>query len=381
MAVFLYILYNKKKYIESGQIMTEKQINPTFRIFSSICIILVVAGHADFHIFDFGGMFPYYSFHVMAFLFISGYFYREESENDIPSYIKRKFRRLMLPYFVWNLFYGLLAAALHRLGFEIGEPVGFKTLLLDPFLNGHQFGYNYAAWFVPALFLIQILNIIMRKLLGFLHLKKEWLITTACFLAGIFTVWLSIHGHVWGYYKFPGRIFFMFPAYQFGYLYRKKLEKYDTLPNGIYFSILFIIQLILVMNCNGLSYSAVWCTGFANSPWIPYITAITGTAFWLRISKILEPLYGNLKYIRLIGENTYAVMVHHVLGFFLLNGCLYAISLFYTWAEAFDQTAFFTDIGYLYFPGNTHAFKWVYLLTGLGFSLFIQRVTRKLPLS
>ena len=107
MADCFFILYNIKKYVKSGKIMIEKQINTTFRILSSICILLVVAGHADFHIFDLGGMFPYYSFHVMAFLFISGYFYYEESEKDIISYIKRKMCKLMLPYLAWNFFYGL----------------------------------------------------------------------------------------------------------------------------------------------------------------------------------------------------------------------------------------------------------------------------------
>ena len=180
--------------------MIEKQINTTFRILSSICILLVVAGHADFHIFDLGGMFPYYSFHVMAFLFISGYFYYEESEKDIISYIKRKMCKLMLPYLAWNFFYGLVASVLHFFGFAIGGPINLKTLFLEPFLSGHQFGYNYASWFVPALFLIEILNICMRKILGFLHIKNEWFIASACFLAGIFTVWLSINGHVWGYF-------------------------------------------------------------------------------------------------------------------------------------------------------------------------------------
>ena len=143
-----------------------------------------------------------------------------------------------------------------------------------------------------------------------------------------------------GYYKFPGRILFMFPAYQLGYLYKKHLEKYDTLPNGLYFAILFLVQLIVVLSCNGLAYSAVWCTGFVNGPFIPYITCITGIAFWLRISKILAPLYNRLKYVRLIGENTYAIMMHHILGFLLLNAFLYAISVPGTLLEDFDRIAF-----------------------------------------
>lgn len=356
----------------------EKQTNNTFRIFSAICIVLVVAGHADFHIFDLGGMFPYYSFHVMAFLFISGYFYKESLEENILFYIKRKFLRLMLPYFLWNLFYGLLASALHRAGFSIGDNPSLKALFLDPFLGGHQFGYHFASWFVPALFLIEVLNICMRKTLALLRLKKEWLILFASLIAGMLTVWFAIGGHIWGYYKFPGRILFMFPVYQLGILYKKKLERHDSLPNKYYFPVLFILQLAIVLNCGGLAYSAVWCTGFVNGPVIPYLATITGIAFWLRISRILEPLSGRLKGLLFLGKSTYAVMMHHILGFMLLKAILYRLSPFFPSLHDFDHAAFLSDIGYIFLPNGSDAFKWVYLAAGIGFSLLMQHITDKI---
>ena len=46
--------------------------NKEFRILSAIGIILVVAGHLGYDVFDIGGLFPYYSFHVFIFLFVSG---------------------------------------------------------------------------------------------------------------------------------------------------------------------------------------------------------------------------------------------------------------------------------------------------------------------
>ena len=131
----------------------EKAINPTFRVLSAIAIVLVVAGHADFGIFDLGGLFPYYSFHVAVFAFISGYFYREQAQEAPFSYLKKKACRLLLPYFGWNLVYGLLVQVLRAKGFNIGSPIGIRTLLIEPFLGGHQFGLNFASWFVPMLFL------------------------------------------------------------------------------------------------------------------------------------------------------------------------------------------------------------------------------------
>ncbi len=352
--------------------LQEKKINGTFRILSAAGILLVVAGHADFHLFDLGGLFPYYSFHVAVFLFISGYFYTEEAEQGIGAYVKKKAQRLLLPYFVWNLFYGLFTAVLHGTGFTIGQKIGFRTLFLDPFLNGHQFGWNFPAWFVPALFLIEVLNVFMRKVLGWLHMKKEWLILFLCLLAGMLTVWFAIGGHVWGNYKFPGRILFMMPCYQMGCFYKNCLEKYDTLPDGIYFTGLLVLQLILVSCCGGLAYSTVWCTGFANGPAVPYLTTVTGIAFWLRIARRLEPALGNLPGTERIGGNTYAVMMHHIFGFFMVKGALCGIGAVTPWFHDFDRAAFLNDIGYIYVPGGVEAFKWVYIVAGIGVPLMIR---------
>jgi len=145
--------------------MEKKAVKPRFRILSALAIIFVVAGHADFGVFDVAGLFPYYSFHVGVFAFISGYFYKEENENDIKNYIIKKAKHLLLPYYIWNVIYGLFTTLLRNIGFGIGSEITLKTLLLDPFLGGHQYGLNFAAWFVPVLFLIEVMNVVMRKIL------------------------------------------------------------------------------------------------------------------------------------------------------------------------------------------------------------------------
>ncbi|TCL60318.1 fucose 4-O-acetylase-like acetyltransferase [Kineothrix alysoides] len=356
--------------------MEKKRENDAFRIFSAIGIILIVAGHADFHIFDLGGLFPYYSFHVAVFLFISGYFYDENDEVHIGAYIRRKALRLLVPYFLWNLFYGGLAAVLKHFGFIIGDGITFKTLFLDPFLTGHQFGYNFPAWFVPSLFLVEVINVCMRRVLTAIRLNKEYLIMAAVLLAGILTVWFAIGGHVWGYYKFPGRILFMLPAFELGQLYKKKLERKDTLSNGIYFSILLVIQLIVVFSCAGLAYSTVWCASFANGPVIPFVTMATGIAFWLRVSKMLSPLLPGMKGTRQIGTNTYGIMMHHVPAFFLVKGTFFALSVFTPWCADFDKPAFLTDVNYIYLLNGMDVSKWIYIAAGVVIPLAIGKMSK-----
>lgn len=356
-----------------GAASPDKQINTVFRVLSAFAILLVVAGHADFHILDMGGLFPYYSFHVTVFLFISGYFYEETAERETGAYLCRKAYRLLAPYFIWNLFYGLFATVLHGLGFTEGRNIGFWELFVEPFLGGHQFGWNFPSWFVPALFVVEVLNVFMRKALGWLRWNKEWLILSACLLAGMFTVWLAIGGHVWGYYKFPGRILFMMPCYQMGYFYKKKLEKRDTLPDGIYFGVLLVLQLVIVYSCRGLAYSVVWCTSFANGPAVPYLTAVTGIAFWLRVSKILAPFLGKCAGVDWLGRNTYAVMMHHMLGFLLVKGILYGVYMFSPWCRDFDAAAFFGDAGYVYVPAGMNAFRWVYVAAGIAVPFLLKK--------
>lgn len=345
--------------------------NKQFRILSALGILFVVAGHLGYGVFELGGLFPYYSFHVFIFLFISGYFYCETAEEHIGKYLWKKCRTLLIPYFLWNVFYGIFAQILHSAGFSMGEKLSFKTLFLSPFLDGHQFLYHFPAWFVPALFLIEVINVLMRKVLGLLHLKKEWLIFTVCLIMGVLTVWLAIGGHVWGYYKFPGRLLFMLPGFQMGRIYREKLEKHDTLSDGVYFLIIMGVQILISIFCGGLAFSTVWVGSFANGPLVPYLTVVTGIAFWLRIARLLASIpYVSDKLVH-IGRNTYAVMMHHIVIFWSLNGIFYLCSRFTPLCAEFDTEMFFHDIGYVYPVGAAEAGKWIYLLAGVGIPVLL----------
>ncbi len=357
--------------------MKKQEENQTFRILSAIGIILVVAGHLGYSLFDWGGLFPYYSFHVFLFLFVSGYFYREEAENQIGSYIIKKCKTLMLPYFLWNLFYGVITTLLHVAGFSIGQELSVYTLFLAPFEGGHHFMYHFPAWFVPVLFVIEVINVCLRKILSLFKLNREWLIFAGCLVMGIITVSLAIGGHVWGYYQIPGRILFMLPGFQMGRIYRCYLEKHDTLPDKIYFPLVFVAQLMITFLCGGLAFSAVWVTSFANGPVVPYLTVVTGIALWLRIAKRLTQLPSLSKPLVYLGRNTYAVMMHHIFSFFLLNGLFFGLHLFIPSFHEFDRTLFFSDVNYLYLPAGDVG-KWLYLIVGIGLPLLFAKLTERL---
>ena len=352
--------------------------NRQFRILSALGIIFVVAGHLGYGVFDLGGLFPYYSFHVYIFLFVSGYFYKDEAEKNIGGYIWKKCTALLVPYFLWNLFYGILAQILHQAGFSLGEGLSFKTLFLSPFLDGHQFLYHFSAWFVPALFLIEVMNVCMRKVLSVLHIKYEWLIFICSLVLGMLTIQLAIGGHVWGMYKFPGRLLLMFPGFQMGKIYKEKIERHDTLSDGIYFLMVIGVQILISIFNAGLAFGVVWVTSFANGFVVPYLTVVTGIAFWLRTARLISETPVVSEKLVTVGRNTYSVMMHHVAVFMLIKGIFYLCSCLTSLCAGFDRELFFHDINYVYLPGGTEASKWIYILAGIGVPLLIAEGLKKI---
>lgn len=351
--------------------------NDTFVILSAIGIILILLGHLDFPLLTMGGLFPYYSFHVMLFPFISGYFYKTEDEKNILLYLKRKAIHLLFPYFIWNVIYGIFATILHNFGMGIGEKISLYNLVIAPFLSGHQFMYQAASWFVPALFLLELCNIVGRKLLSLLRIRNEYIIMALYLIVGLAAVFLAKRGSVYDYYKLPARIMLLAPCFEFGHLYREKLEAKDTVKSSLYFPVLLAIQFLIVMTTYGqVAFSAVWVTGFAHSIFLPYLTTFTGIMFWLRIAKELTPILKENRFIQYLGTHTFSVMMHHLLGFFLVNCAFYLLSSVHEWFADFDMALFTTDIYYTYLPNGMSEVKWLYLAMGLMVSLGISKVTR-----
>lgn len=353
-----------------NNIQTSNNYNKAMRILTGIAIILVVMGHADCNYLSVGGIFPYYSYHVMIFLFVSGYFYKPQSEDSVVAYIKKKTIHLLMPYFVWNLIYGVISTFLSGRGFIFCNPISFFNLLVEPFLGGHQYGLNFAAWFVPALFMIEVVNICGRKVLSVIARKCDQKIydivcLVISLMLGIVTVYLSMTGHVWGWYKTPGRILFMLPVFEFGCLFKSCLEKkMETIHWGDWLVIIFIAQLGLYLGSDGaMNFSAVWCTGFAVNPFMPYLTTLTGTMFVYTLSRILEKIQLGFIFER-IGDASFNIMMHHMGVFFLLNTLIFSIGEI-SGNQKIDIAEFHENINYVYLAGGCGAFRLMYVILGI----------------
>lgn len=347
----------------------EKKTNMQFCLLSALGIVMVVDGHLGGSLLDVGGLLQYYFFHMQMFVFISGYFYKDAGEG-LLDYGKRKFRRLMIPYFIWNLIYGILAQILRGHGFAFGSPITFETLFIEPFRMGYQFTLNHVAWFVPTLFLVEMVNgALSRALHRLLGGGPEVYVRTGLyFLISLAGIWVSKNIDAQGFVLMAVRVMFLLAFYGAGTLYREKLEAVDTLKNRYYFPAVLSVAFALALSGRPLIYGLWNCRDIPGYV-IPYAAAFAGIAFWLRAARVLAPAFENSALVRFVGRNTFSVMMHHMMVFFLIN-CVYgALSQVTNLFGSFDFNAFHTDFYYCYLPRGITQFKAVYLLAGVGVPL------------
>lgn len=356
--------------------------NYAFKILYVIGIIYIVAGHcsnAGFSIFY--ELLPVYGFHLALFIFSSGYFYKEEYENNVLKAILNKAKKLILPLYLWNLFYGLLVQYLKifDISYRIDSDFNLYNLFIAPIMHGHQFMFNLGGWFVIPLFMVHIFNIVIRTLFKKFNIKiNEFLYLFVCCIFGTAGVTLSMLGYNKDIALPIDRLMCFIPFYAMGIFY-KKYEKRDNLGNLAYFGIILLLILITIFinNCP-VEYSLAWSEYTPPYTFLPFFAGGLGIFFYLRITKILAPVVGKSKTINLIANNTFSIMIHHMFGFFLLN-LLYAFLSFHTpYFTGFDMHEFKNNIFYLYAPHGLKQMYILYLIAGVSISIFIEFILNKI---
>ena len=350
-------------------------MNLQFKLLSAIGIIIVVSGHC-YH----GGLslayewFPTYSFQLSLFVFISGYFYQPKYEKTVFRYIWKRAKRLLIPAYLWNIAYGLFILLMKNVGYTIGAEATPYNLFIMPFIDGEAFHYNLGSWFVYPLFLVSVFNVLFRKLMRLINADHEYVTALIYLLIGLYGIQLALNGQTNGLMKLLTRSMFFLPMFQIGRLYRARWEQKDTLNSAVYFAILFFVQLMLLTFCQDLQYFPSGMSGFNNGVVIPYVTSLTGIAFWLRIAKLLTPSIGNRRLVRLIADNTYSIMVHHMMGFMAVKWLFCLLHQTTSLFPDFNEAAMRSVIWYYYLPKGLEQYGLLYLAGGIFLPIAIKKL-------
>lgn len=301
--------------------------NKAFMILSALGIIFVVDAHLWSRMSFFTQVFPYDSFFMPMFIFISGYFFKEkyiESMKSVVGFVKNKVTKLLLPYFGWIAFYGVLTYVLTEKGILNYQKWEFVPLVKNIFFVGTSFGLNSPSWFVPVLFIVSVIYLFARK--TFNRIWNEPVAMAVLFTLGTVAVYFSSQSALTEFKLLTAKTFFFLQFYELGIFFKKYLEKwFDKINPLVLVSVCICINLVL-LSIYGTKINFPSCAsmvGFrTNNVFLPMITTLTGTAFWLKISKLAAPWLGDNKVVNFISDNTFFVMTHHLTAKALFNGLL-----------------------------------------------------------
>lgn len=345
-----------------------KKINYEFLTLQFLAIVFVVAGHSGVDT-PFAGIFPVYSFHMPLFVFISGYFWKNNTK--VRDYLLKIFKKFLIPLLIWNTIYTLIAQVLRHFGIiSFGLNIGLDSMFLNPITNRAP-SLNISVWFVSNLILVSVTYILLKKLLDKL-IKNEYIITVIIFIVSLVATQYSMSNNLNLYYDVICRILMQLFYFQIGYLYKIKLEAKDKLNSISYFLIVLLIQFIVLIRYDKI-YSVVVSMSFPyNFSLVAFVVALTGIAFWLRVAKLITPITKDSKVINYIGQNTWTVMMHHQFIIFAINAMVYLITIILSLNIKFRPEEFSYNPWYIYLTEARGPYGIVYVILGIGVPLLLK---------
>lgn len=273
-----------------------------------LAIFLVVWGHVGLPTLLYAYI---HAFHMPVFFFLSGYFFNSEKHKKITSIVKQRGKSILLPYFVFGLFFISFWSAVYFLTGHYDSIITPSEILKSMLVtNTTASPYNAVQWFLTCLFLTELIFFIIYQVSSG---KKKTIFNflVICALAGYLYPYFTNLRLFWGLDVALTAVVF----YGFGFLVKKssnKMLKIIYKPKPLYIIILFTI-----------SFITIYANGYVNMRLITYnnyvlfyFNAFAGIAILLMLSKYIgnqrlmtrSKLYEVITYL---GRNTLIILVTH----------------------------------------------------------------------
>ena len=367
--------------------VSTQQFSPAMRMLYVLAIIMIIDGHigsSDY--LDLNGLLRYQNYHIALFMFVSGYFLN--LARGYGEFFKTKAMRLLVPLYAWNAVYGGVCWYLNRYqGFALGGEWNWYNLLYAPLVDGHQFIYNMASWFLVPLFLVQATGFMILKPFSGTDgaaaeenkRQNKW--TPVLFFALALGLGCAALAYApenrgeRGITLTALRGLYFLPAFAFGYLYRRTLEKYDRLATPLWLGLLLGGVTLLTGAFPGYNHVPSWLDTVNASGLAIYAISFLAILFWVRVARVLTPVWEKSRTLKYISEHTFDLMMHHFVGFMLAK----AMFLPFTPGDgAANLARVKSDIWYYPFPGGDENYAWIYIAISMVIALLAGFTSRKI---
>lgn len=305
-----------------------------------IAILMVIFGHLSV---------PFisswiYSFHIPLFFFLSGMVFRIKKEENFISFIKRKIKSIVIPYFALGIVIWLFFSIIFLLD---KKPPAFIASAIDTpgkmFVNFILQRHYWTVWFLACLFFASLIFWAQLK-----FINKKWLLfLTSLVICGITFIYYRLGGNTlfWNIDTALIAQFFMMLGYLFKNSYKLEKIKTTVCDNKInqrkfIFTLIFLLLNIIfwvlgIKIGNATLDMSVHIYGIEV---FTMLSAIFGILFVLSVSSCLSTISA-LVYL---GQNTMLVFAWHsrivivafkylyfYIGVFqnmnLITSCIYAL--------------------------------------------------------
>ena len=144
--------------------MTAKPRDRTVDIAKGLAIIIMIMGHAMIGVEDYDRIFSiwYHAWHMPIFYVFSGYFFSGK-DSDPQTYILRKTKQLLVPFFCWGMIH-ILYNLINHLDINEMRSAVIVGLFIKP--TEVAIADGAAIWFLASLFWMNIVFFILIKILN-----------------------------------------------------------------------------------------------------------------------------------------------------------------------------------------------------------------------
>ena len=262
-----------------------------------------------------------YAFHMPLFFFLSGMLFKREKYNSFYSFLIHRGKRLFVPYIIYSVVTWLFWASFRYIRHD--EVESYMMPLLQTFIaqgSGAFMVHNSALWFIPCLFLTEIMYFFISRL-GYIGS----IVASFC-LAGL----SFLFGHLYGdgyWFLLPWNAdaaLIALPFYAVGNVLIKNIshEKLNklvaarcdiTIITVVCLTVIFYFSATLFGECS-MGSSSYNCNGI-----IFMLRAFLGCAWIIIISLLLGNITSNfniskviINYLKWAGRKSLDIMCIHI---------------------------------------------------------------------
>lgn len=292
-------------------------------LFSQVIgIAAVVNGHYDCLNTFISIYFPYYSWHMPFFIFISGIlFSRTSFKQSFSRLFWHKCKTLLIPALIINFFYGIISTVMRHYQFVLyGRDISFHNLFISPFLTNHQFENDVSLWFIFQLFSIELLTY------GLYTLIKSIIRKPFCRDITIVLMTFALSMYCFNSCRLsPAKsdvqtmlfrtgflLFFFIAGIMYEWYIRPEINRWKNPQIGCYAAIIFQAVVYFFTRSKEPGYGVHGMNIDSNmNNFQPYLNFLTAAIFILCLARYLSPLLEKSRILQFIGSNLRYVVYHH----------------------------------------------------------------------